>query len=1135
MSYLSAVIKVVTRRLEEPIGHLKFSLYYYYIAYQILEMQKMFMITRELCRNFYKIIKVKACQVCLGGGSGISLASTISARHVLDPLGLFGTGPFLSSTTAASNIGLSSTSCTCFPCQSILILILSRNASTRLQRNPLCYVILKHHTKNVSGITWGEFKDNFNEHFYLRSYKTDKQNEFLRIVQTSTVAEYQKKFLQLSKYAAALVADEVDKFRRFEYVMREEIRSVVTASGYENLGKLVEAALRVEKSLFERHGGQQQMRPGIGSSSQTWAGRSMTRPPRRDRRGDGLGFSTSDRTHEERVSSSFPAGWHTTGGSLQSGAGISRQNQNQNTLAGKEGATSAIQSDATGSSGTRQKGQAGRPRTKGRVFAVTQHDVDESPNVVMGTLSIFGKKAHSLIDSGTISYAFAIYTDHMSESFDSDLVVATAVGDLLLANGVYKDCVIRVNDHELKANLIPLDIHDFDVILGMNFLSVNYASVDCFRKEVVFRRPGEPEIVFSSERRILPSCIISVLDAGKFLRKGCQAYLAHAIDTQITKLKLEDTPVVKDFPNVFLDDLPGLPPDREIKFTIDLIPGTTPISQSPYKMASAELKELKVQLQDLVDKGFIRPGASPWRAPVLFVKKKDGTMRLYIDYKQLNKVTVRNKYPLPRIDDLFDKLKGASVFSKIDLRSGYHQLRIRDIDVPKTAFRSRYGHYEFLVMPFGLTNAPAAFMDLMNRVLRPYLDRFVIVFIDNILVYSRSRDEHAEHLRIILDKVVFLGNVISTERIYVDPQKIEAVTKWERPTNVTEVRSFLGLAGYYRQFVEDFSKIALPLTSLTRKNSKFVWTDECKKSFQELKKRLVSTPIFTLPSPGEEFVIYSDASHQGLGCVIMQNGKVVAYASRQLKKHELNYPTHDLELAAVVLALKIWRHYLYGEKCQIFTDQKSLKYIFDQKELNLRQRRWLELIKDYDCKIDYHPGKANVVADALNRKTSSSSLSSAVYASLICEFKKLHTELTTTTSGAVLAHFQVRPTLIDKVIEAQSQDQTLRILKAEVSTRLRMDYVIRDDGTLAMGSIKMYYTLKDPYWWLGMKRDSGFCIQMSYMSASKANRDPHFTSKFWPSLQEAMDGQSERTMQTLEDMLRACALELKGSWDTHFY
>ena len=343
-------------------------------------------------------------------------------------------------------------------------------------------------------------------------------------------------------------------------------------------------------------------------------------------------------------------------------------------------------------------------------------------------------------------------------------------------------------------------------------------------------------------------------------------------------------------------------------------------------MAPAKLKELKNQLQELVDKGFIRPSISPWGAPVLFVKKKDGTWRLCIDYRQLNKVTIHNKYLLPRIDDQFDQLQGAKVFSKIDLKSGYHQLRIRESDIPKTAFGTRYGHYEFLVMSFGLTNAPAAFMDLMNRVFRPYLDRFFIVFIDDILVYSRSELEHERHLGLVLQtlsqyqlyakldqcefllsRVGLLGHVVSADGIYVDSQKVEAVANWEQPTTVTEVRSFLGLEGYYRRFIKGFSNIAGQLHCLTRKGVKFEWTDRCEESFQTLKEKLTSAPVLTLPEGNERFEVYSDASHQGLGCVLMQHKRVVVYASRQLKKHELNYPTHDLELAAVIFALRTWR------------------------------------------------------------------------------------------------------------------------------------------------------------------------------------------------------------------------------------
>ena len=328
---------------------------------------------------------------------------------------------------------------------------------------------------------------------------------------------------------------------------------------------------------------------------------------------------------------------------------------------------------------------------------------------------------------------------------------------------------------------------------------------------------------------------------------------------------------------------------------------------------------------------------------------------------------------------------GTCVFSKIDLRSGYHQIRVKEDDIQKTAFRTRYGHYEYSMMPFGVTNAPGVFMEYMNHIFHTYLDRFVVVFIDDILIYSENDEDHAEHLRIVLEllkekklyaklskcefwlhEVSFLGHVISGSGIAVDPSKVDAVLQWEATKSVTEIRSFLGLAGYYRRFIEGFSKLSLPLTKLTCKGRVFVWDSQCEESFTKLKKRLTSSPILTLPNPGEHFVVYCDACLMGLGGVLMQNSKVVAYASRQLRTHEKNYPTHDLELAAVVFVLKIWRHYLYGSRFEVFSDHKSLKYLFDQKELNMRQRRWLELLKDYDFSLNYHPGKANMVVDALS-------------------------------------------------------------------------------------------------------------------------------------------------------------------------
>ncbi|WVZ63668.1 hypothetical protein U9M48_013282 [Paspalum notatum var. saurae] len=488
--------------------------------------------------------------------------------------------------------------------------------------------------------------------------------------------------------------------------------------------------------------------------------------------------------------------------------------------------------------------------------------------------------------------------------------------------------------------------------------------------------------------------------------------------------------VVREFPDVFPDELPGMPPDRDVEFLIELLPGTAPIAKRQYRVALKKQELIKENIDELLGKGFIRPSSSPWAFLVLFVDKKDGTQRMCVDYRALNDVTIKNKYPLPRIDDLFDQLQGACVFSKIDLRSGFHQMKIRPSDIPKTAFITRFGLYEYMVMSFGLTNAPAYFMNLMNKVFMEYLDKFVVVFIDDILIYSKTEEEHEEHLRLVLqklrehklyaklskcefwlDQVPFLGHIVSKGGIMVDPSKISSVMDWKVPEVVKDVRGFLGLAGYYRRFIESFSKIAKPMTSLLEKGQA---------AFDELKKRLTTAPVLTLPDLTKSFTVYCDASKEGLGC----EGKVIAYASRQLRKHEANYPTHDLELAAVVHALKIWRHYLFGNRCEIYTDHKSLKFIFTQNELNMRQRRWLELIKDYDLEIHDHPGKANVVADALSRK----SYGIEWYKNRICV-----------------------PDVdsIKKLILSEAHDTAYSIHP---------------------GSTKMYHDLKERFWWYGMKR-----------------------------------------------------------------
>nr|GEV28800.1 retrotransposon protein, putative, Ty3-gypsy subclass [Tanacetum cinerariifolium] len=521
----------------------------------------------------------------------------------------------------------------------------------------------------------------------------------------------------------------------------------------------------------------------------------------------------------------------------------------------------------------------------------------------------------------------------------------------------------EISDDKIRSNLLPLEISDFNIILGTDWMTRHQATIDCYTKRVIFGDLNNPEFIYHGSR------------------------------------------------------------------------------PAPYRMAPVELKELKDQLQELLERDLIQSSVSSWGVPVLFVKKKDGSMRLCIDYRELNHIIVRNRYPLPRIDDLFDQLQGAKFFSKIDLRSGYHQLRVKEQDVSKTAFRTRYGHYEFLVMPFGLTNASVVFMDLMNHVF-----------------HERS-----------------LGHIVSADGITMDPSKVEDITKWPRPMTVTEVRSFLGLASYYRRFMEGFSLLALSLTKLMRKGEKFVWNEEREKSFEELKMILVSSPVLTLPSGTGGSQIYSDASKKGLGCVFMQHGKQSFFL------------------------LRFGDNICMG-KLVTLTDHKSLKYILTQKELNMRQWRWLELLKDYDANIQYHPSKANVVADALSRKNSGIMACLKIQPEIIKDLEIMEVELVVRGSEGYIASLKIEPNLILQIKEAQKEDGKLwsvvQNMKKGKQKKFRVDdhsviwygnrlcvpdnYSLREavlteayssPFSIHPDTTKMYRDLKQNFWWNGMKHD----------------------------------------------------------------
>jgi hypothetical protein len=526
------------------------------------------------------------------------------------------------------------------------------------------------------------------------------------------------------------------------------------------------------------------------------------------------------------------------------------------------------------------------------------------------------------------------------------------------------------------------------------------------------------------------------------------------------------------------------------------VPGAAPVSKTPYRMSTPELKELQMQLEELLKKGYIRPSVSPWGAPILFVKKKDGTLRLCIDFRQLNKYTIKNKYPLPRIDDLFDQLRGEKIFSKIDLRSGYHQVRIKEEDIHKTTFRTRYGHYEFVVVPFGLTNAPTVFMCLMNGIFRNYLDKFVIVFLDDILIYSKSEEEHEHHLRLVLQvlrehqlyaklskcyfyqkQIHYLGHIISEQGIAVDPEKIEAIRGWPTPRNVSEVRSFMGLVGYYRRFIVGFSKISHPITSLQKKGTKFEWTPKCEENFNLLKELLTSAPVLKIVDPNESFVVCTDACKEGLGGVLMQNGHVIGYESRKLKEHERNYATHDLELAAIVHALRMWRHYLMGKRFELRTDHIGLKYLFEQPTLNARKTRWLEFLSEYDLDIKHIKGKENKVVDALSRRVH------LMHATVVSMHqsdlkRRILDDLVTDQHYLQVKESLQQGDVQQKIKEYEIKEDGLLMHKNRIyvpSSRELRNLVLKEMHDVPYvghpGYQKMITTVRSQFFWPGMKKD----------------------------------------------------------------
>lgn len=438
-----------------------------------------------------------------------------------------------------------------------------------------------------------------------------------------------------------------------------------------------------------------------------------------------------------------------------------------------------------------------------------------------------------------------------------------------------------------------------------------------------------------------------------------------------------------------------LPPHRPgLDCNIDLIPGAQLHKGPVYPMNPAQIEEANKYVDDNLARGFIRPSKSPAAYPVLFQRKKDGSLRFCVDYRKLNEVTIKDAYPLPLYNLFFEQVKGSAYFTKLDLKAAYNLVRIREGDEFKTAFRTRRGQFEYLVMPFGLTNAPAVFQRFINYVLSDFIDKFVVVYLDDILIYSKSLDDHRQHVTKVLEalqqnclianlekclfhvkEIEFLGHIISGSVVKTDPKKVEAVKNWPTPNTIKQIQSFLGFCNYYRRFIKNFSLIANPLFRLTRKDTKFDWTEECEKSFNDLKDLLTSAPVLLLPDPEKQFILETDASHYALGCVLSQYDSQhklhpVSYYSRSFTKPERNYSITDKELLAIISGLEEWKHLLIGAKepVKIYTDHRNLLFASKPQKISMRQARWQEILSYYNYKVIYRPGSTNVRADSLSRR-----------------------------------------------------------------------------------------------------------------------------------------------------------------------
>ncbi|XP_042969094.1 uncharacterized protein LOC122301779 [Carya illinoinensis] len=581
--------------------------------------------------------------------------------------------------------------------------------------------------------------------------------------------------------------------------------------------------------------------------------------------------------------------------------------------------------------------------------------------------------------------------------------VKVASGEKLQCEALIREVKMNVQGVRIMADLHVLPLVGLDLVLGNAWLkSLGRVVHDYHNMTMEFKLGSKKRLWTAIASKEIKSCEAIMFE--KLCKGGAHCFAIVVAKEDVMRqvenkgqegthddlalLPEEVKPVLAAHKGV-LEVPTALPPPREFDHRIRLVDETKPINVPPYRYAHFQKGEIERQVDEMLKSGLIRPSTSPFSSPVLLVRKKDGTWRFCTDYRALNEATVKDRFPIPTVDEMLDELHGATVFSKLDLRAGYHQIRMNEEDIHKTAFRTHSGHYEYLVMPFGLCNAPSTFQAAMNSIFKPLLRKFVLVFFDDILVYSRTIEEHKQHLEKVLTileehhffikatkcafmekELEYLGHFISGDGVKVDHRKIEAMVDWPLPKDISALRGFLGLTGYYRRFVKGYGLIAKPLTAMLKKDS-FEWTTEAREAFEELKRAMTKTPVLALPNFERSFEVYTDASGEGIGAVLVQDRRPLAFISKALGPMKKAWSTYARELLAVVHAVKVWRPYLLGRNFTIITDQQALRHLLQQKIVTPEQQKFLVKLLGFEYDIVYQPGKENKVADALSRREGS--------------------------------------------------------------------------------------------------------------------------------------------------------------------